>query len=96
MFDDLPYLSHISFQQVNESLLTSWIPFGSSASLLVGWGVVGFVRRLDSVVTVVDADALVHQLKDGQEKSMPIALRKQLESADVILLNKVDLLDTDR
>ena len=46
--------------------------------------------RLDSVVTVVDCDALYASLE--QNTINPI-LRKQLQCADVVILNKVDLVD---
>ncbi|CAN0364479.1 unnamed protein product, partial [Ectocarpus fasciculatus] len=59
--------------------------------------------RLDSVVTVVDADALSHQLEEaagaggqGDAGGMLVSMRHQLESADVVLLNKADLLDDQR
>ncbi|CAB1102767.1 unnamed protein product [Ectocarpus sp. CCAP 1310/34] len=57
--------------------------------------------RLDSVVTVVDADALSHQLEEaaggqGGAGGMLVSMRHQLMSADVILLNKADLLDDQR
>lgn len=50
--------------------------------------------RLDSVVAVVDSDFLLGQLDAGQ--GLPVALRRQLEQADVVLLNKADLLDPQR
>ncbi len=61
--------------------------------------------RLDSVVTVVDADALLHLLEeegvgvglgDGEGTGMLVSMKRQLEKADVILLNKADLLDDQR
>ncbi|OQS01728.1 hypothetical protein ACHHYP_00316 [Achlya hypogyna] len=49
--------------------------------------------RLDSVVTVVDADALV---ADADAGVPPCAVaQNQLKCADVVLLNKMDLLQTD-
>ncbi|CAN0040089.1 unnamed protein product, partial [Hapterophycus canaliculatus] len=62
--------------------------------------------RLDSVVTVVDADALLHQLEEagrgqgngnggGRGGDMLVSMKRQLENADVILLNKADLLDEE-
>lgn len=50
--------------------------------------------RLDSVVAVVDGDFLLGQLEKGQ--GLPVALRRQLEQADVVLLNKADLLHPQR
>ncbi|KAL7689437.1 putative cobW/HypB/UreG, nucleotide-binding domain-containing protein [Plasmopara halstedii] len=47
--------------------------------------------RLDSVVTVVDGDALAPDTMQGVELCA-VAIR-QLQCADVVLLNKVDLLD---
>ncbi|KAL7684772.1 putative cobalamin (vitamin B12) biosynthesis CobW [Plasmopara halstedii] len=47
--------------------------------------------RLDSVVTVVDGDALAQDTMQGVELCA-VAIR-QLQCADVVLLNKVDLLD---
>ncbi|CAI5724180.1 unnamed protein product [Hyaloperonospora brassicae] len=50
--------------------------------------------RLDSVVVVVDGDAVA---QDAAEGLAPCAVaRHQLESADVVLLNKVDLLSRAR
>ncbi|KAE8994175.1 hypothetical protein PR003_g20825 [Phytophthora rubi] len=47
--------------------------------------------RLDSVVTVVDGDAVAQDAADGVEPCA-VAVR-QLQCADVVLLNKVDLMD---
>ena len=64
--------------------------------------------RLDAVVTVVDADALHAELPSlgkeendeegvrGGAQSVPVALRRQLACADVILVNKCDLLEEGR
>lgn len=75
--------------------------------------------RLDSVVAVVDADSLLHQLEELEEQEGPqgrgvgeegsaggggggggglgagllVSMKRQLENADVILLNKADLVD---
>jgi G3E family GTPase len=45
--------------------------------------------RLDGVVTVADADAMVRYPRLGQTG------RAQIEAADIILLNKVDLVSTE-
>ena len=47
--------------------------------------------RLDSVITVVDADVVAYQLLKQQE----LLGKEQIEAADVILLNKSDLVDSD-
>ncbi|KAJ8540716.1 hypothetical protein ON010_g12509 [Phytophthora cinnamomi] len=50
--------------------------------------------RLDSVVTVVDGDAVAQDALNGVE---PCAVAIcQLQCADVVLLNKVDLMDEER
>src|SRR5215470_16791532 len=46
--------------------------------------------RLDSIVTLVDAEHLLHQLKDTE------IARQQVALADFVLLNKVDLVDETR
>jgi len=57
-----------------------------------------FRARLDSVVTVVDADQIVPMV-DSKNQLSPqnnnLTIISQLECADIILLNKVDLLPTD-
>ncbi|CAI5707845.1 unnamed protein product [Peronospora farinosa] len=50
--------------------------------------------RLDSVVTVVDGDAMAQDAANDVEPCA-VAVR-QLQCADVVLLNKVDLLDEDK
>lgn len=55
--------------------------------------------RLDSVVTVLDADSLAGLEGGGSGQApmtMTAALRSQLRYADVILLNKADLCSPDR
>ncbi len=47
--------------------------------------------RLDAVVTVVDTDALVAKIKESTNVLSAAAVDKQLKCADVILLNKKDL-----
>ncbi|GAB9465982.1 hypothetical protein Gpo141_00003368 [Globisporangium polare] len=47
--------------------------------------------RLDSVVIVVDGDAMAQDAKDGVEPC-DVAI-SQLECADVVVLNKIDLMD---
>ena len=46
--------------------------------------------RLDSIVTLVDAEHLISQLKDAE------VARQQVTLADFVLLNKVDLVDDTR
>ena len=49
--------------------------------------------RLDAVITVVDTDALVAQLEQGEESVIKSAAAdSQLKCADVVLLNKKDLI----
>jgi G3E family GTPase len=45
--------------------------------------------RLDAIVTVVDGKHILHSLKDAKEA------REQIAFADVILLNKTDLINAD-
>ena len=55
--------------------------------------------RLDAVVTVVDADALVAGLESGHEgesKLQSAAADSQLQCADVVLLNKKDLVSEEQ
>ena len=51
--------------------------------------------RLDAVVTVVDADALAGE-GEGGTGSSSVALARQLACADVVLLNKADLLSEEQ
>lgn len=57
--------------------------------------------RLDSVVTVVDADALAATQEgegfEGEEEgASSVVLARQLACADVVLLNKADLVPEER
>lgn len=57
--------------------------------------------RLDTVVTVVDTDALVTKLEANTNSSLEedlgsVAAKRQLKCADVILLNKRDLVSEDQ
>lgn len=47
---------------------------------------------------MMDADALLHQMGDDEEQmhSLPIAVKRQIENADVIVLNKSDLLHQEQ
>ena len=49
-------------------------------------------------MTIMDADALLHQMGDDEEHmdSLPIAVKRQIENADVIVLNKSDLLHREQ
>lgn len=49
--------------------------------------------RLDSVVIVVDGDAMAQDARDGNEPC-DVAI-SQLECADIVVLNKIDLMDED-
>lgn len=51
--------------------------------------------RLHSVVTVVDADALASELAATGGHASQAAV-SQLECADVVLLNKQDIVDADQ
>ena len=52
--------------------------------------------RLDVVVTVVDTDVLVSKLKhDPSDPSLTMAADSQLKCADIVLLNKQDLVNQD-
>ncbi len=46
--------------------------------------------RLDSIITVVDAEQIAHQMKETE------TAREQIAMADFILLNKTDLVDESR
>jgi G3E family GTPase len=52
--------------------------------------------RLDTVVTVVDADAFELLEEEGGGEGQGVALARQLACADVVLLNKADLLTEER
>lgn len=52
--------------------------------------------RLDAVVTVVDADAFELLEEEGGGGGQGVALARQLACADVVLLNKADLLTEER
>jgi G3E family GTPase len=49
--------------------------------------------RLDGLVTVVDADSVLERLN---EKRLEALIERQIEAADVVLLNKADLASTER
>ncbi|XP_073130268.1 uncharacterized protein [Henckelia pumila] len=51
--------------------------------------------RLDSIITVVDAKNLRYQLKLNQESSSFPEAYHQIAFADVVILNKVDLVSSD-
>jgi G3E family GTPase len=51
--------------------------------------------RLDVVVTVIDTDALVTKLNLGENYFTSVAADSQLQCADVVLLNKKDLVSED-
>lgn len=57
-----------------------------------------FRARLDSVVTVVDADQIMiseANSSNNTHRTSPTAMLQQLACADVILMNKMDLLQND-
>ncbi|XXQ38992.1 CobW C-terminal domain-containing protein [Plasmodiophora brassicae] len=52
--------------------------------------------RLDCVVTVVDSDVLSERLSSGSSATRSWTQERQLLAADVVVLNKTDLLDDDQ
>jgi G3E family GTPase len=63
--------------------------------------VLGDIARLDAMVTVVDASSIVENLKqnhaaDGAEKPLSQLLVDQIEFADIIVVNKCDLVSEDK
>ncbi|KAL3830626.1 hypothetical protein ACJIZ3_019428 [Penstemon smallii] len=51
--------------------------------------------RLDSIITVVDAKNLRYQLKSHQDSSSFPEAYQQIAFADVVILNKIDLVSSD-
>lgn len=49
--------------------------------------------KLDGLVTVVDADSVLERLN---EKRLEALIERQIEAADVVLLNKIDLVSKER
>lgn len=56
-------------------------------------GLAGRSYRLDAVIVVADAETVRHQIADPR---IGTTVRRQLEVADIVVLNKCDLVDADR
>jgi len=51
--------------------------------------------RLDCVVAVVDADYLLGFISSNQTSSIPLSYISQVSKADVIIMNKMDLIEEE-